>query len=243
MTKNFLLPAVSLLVSVAISSLYSANPAHALGEKHRKFFRCPITVQDSNDSTVQKTEQIDVSSDVSEWLLNERVIVLSKEINDELAEAVIPQLLYLDRKAPGKDIYLYINSPGGDITAGMAIYDAMRSLKSDVVTVSMGQSSSMASILLAGGKKGKRFALPNSRILIHQPSGDTWGKVTDLEIEVKELLYLKKHLNHLLADFTGQPLKRIEFDTERDFFMSAQEAKAYGIVDQVVNQLPSASRP
>lgn len=125
----------------------------------------------------------------------------------------------------------------------MAIYDVMRSLKSDIATVGMGQSSSIASVLLAGGTKGKRFALPNSRILIHQPSGGTWGKVTDVEIEAKELLYSKKQLNYLLAEFTGQPLKRIELDTERDFYMSAQEAKAYGIVDKIITQLPSHSRP
>ncbi|XHX77742.1 MAG: ATP-dependent Clp protease proteolytic subunit [Stenomitos frigidus ULC029] len=180
---------------------------------------------------------------MSDWLLSERVILLSKEIDDEVAEAIIPQLLYLDRKAPGKDIYLYINSPGGYITAGMAIYDAMRSLKSDVVTVSMGQSSSMASMLLAGGTKGKRFALPNSRIMIHQPLGGVDGQATDVAIEAKEILYQKKRLNDLLAQFTGQPLKRIDVDTDRNFYMSAQEAKAYGIVDKVITQLPSSSRP
>lgn len=243
MTKHLFLPCISILVSVAISSLYPVNSANALGEKHRKFSRCPVTAQTFNDSTVEKTEQTDVSGDISEWLLNERVIVLSKEIDDELAEVIIPQLLYLDHKAPGKDIYLYINSPGGDITSGMAIYDAMRSLKSDVVTVSVGQSSSMASILLAGGTKGKRLALPSARIMIHQPLGGTWGQATAVEIEVKELLYFKKRLNALLADFTGQSLKRIELDTERDFYMSAQEAKAYGLVDKIITQLPSSSRP
>lgn len=243
MSKHFLLSCVSIFAGMVISSVYPANPVHALSERHKKFSRCPGTAQNANESTVQKHEQTEVNTNVGEWLLNERVIVLSTEIDEEVAESVIPQLLYLDRKAPGKDIYLYINSPGGDITSGMAIYDAMRSLKSDVVTVSMGEASSMASILLAGGTKGKRFALPNSRIMIHQPLGGTWGQATAVEIEVKELLYLKKQLNGLLAGFTGQPLKRIELDTERDFYMSAQEAKAYGIVDKVITQLPSDSRP
>ncbi len=243
MTTKFFLLCMPILASIAISGLYPASPASALGKKHTKFSRCSVTAQNSSDSTVQKTEQTDVNTDVSEWLLNERVIVLSKEIDEDVAESVIPQLLYLDRKAPGKDIYLYINSPGGDITSGMAIYDAMRSLKSDVVTVSIGEASSMASILLAGGTKGKRFALPNSRIMIHQPWGGVDGQATDVAIEAKEILYQKKQLNRLLADFTGQPLQRIDVDTDRNFYMSAQEAKVYGIVDKVITQLPSNSRP
>ncbi|MBW4469740.1 MAG: ATP-dependent Clp protease proteolytic subunit [Stenomitos rutilans HA7619-LM2] len=226
---------------MAIASLYPANSAQALGEKHKRDSRCSVVAQDN--STTQKAEQPDINSNISEWLLNERVIVLSKEIDAELAEAVIPQLLYLDRKAPGKDIYVYINSPGGEITSGMAIYDTMRSLKSDVVTVSIGEASSMASILLAGGTKGKRLALPNSRIMIHQPLGGAGGQATEAEIEIKELLYQKKQLTQLLSQNTGQSLKRIATDTDRNFYMSAQEAKAYGIVDQVVKQLPSASRP
>lgn len=160
-----------------------------------------------------------------------------------MAENIIAQLLFLDAQAPGKDIYLYINSSGGDITAGLAMYDTMRSLRSNVVTVSLGEASSMASLLLAGGTKGKRFALPNSRIMIHQPLGGTWGQASEIAIAAKEILYLRSVLNRLLAESTGQPLKRIEVDSDRDFYLSAEQAKAYGIIDKVVSKLPSASRP
>jgi ATP-dependent Clp protease protease subunit len=160
-----------------------------------------------------------------------------------MAESVVSQLLYLDSQAPEKDIYLYINSGGGGINAGLAIYDTMRSLRSQVVTVSLGEASSMASFLLAGGTKGKRLALPNSRIMIHQPLGGANGQASDLAIVAKEILYLRSLLNRLLAEFTGQPLKRIEADTDRDFYMSAEEAKAYGIIDKVLSKLPSRSYP
>lgn len=160
-----------------------------------------------------------------------------------MAEAVIAQLLYFDSQAPGKDIYLYINSSGGEVTAGLSMYDTMRSLRSNVVTVCLGEASSMASILLAGGTKGKRLALPNSRIMIHQPSTGVQGLASDIAIEAKEILYLRGVLNRLLVESTGQPLKRIETDTDRDFFMSAEQAKAYGIIDQVIKKLPSASHP
>ena len=160
-----------------------------------------------------------------------------------MAEHVVSQLLYLDSQAPGKDIYLYITSGGGDIKPGLAIYDTMRALRSNVVTVSLGEASSMASFLLAGGTRGKRLALPNSRIMIHQPLGGTWGQASEIAIAAKEILYLRSLLNRLLAEFTGQPLKRIEVDSDRDFFMSAEQAKAYGIIDKVINKLPSASHP
>jgi ATP-dependent Clp protease, protease subunit len=243
MTKYYFPPFLSFSTSIVAFALISVSAADA---RPKKFDNCFSRAQAPDSSTQHHdADQQDFNGQVSEWLLNERTIVISKKIDDELAETIIPQLLYLDRKASGKDIYLYINSPGGDITSGMAIYDAMRSLKSDVVTVSVGQSSSMASILLADGTKGKRFALPNSRIMIHQPLliGFYGGQATEVEIEAKEILYQRKQINSLLFGFTGQPLKRIEIDTERDFYMSAQEAKAYSIVDQVVNQLPSASRP
>jgi len=181
--------------------------------------------------------------ETSQWLLSKRIVLLTGEITPELAEKVVSQLIFLDAKAPGKDIYLYINSEGGDISSGLAIYDTIRALKSDVVTVSLGQSSSMASFLLASGTKGKRFALANSRIMIHQPWTVAGGQASDIAIAAKEILRLKSLLNSLLAELTGQPLKKIEVDTDRDFFMSAQEAKVYGIVDKVINQLPSASRP
>ena len=180
---------------------------------------------------------------VDEWLSSERIVFISGEINAEMAEHVVSQLLYLDSQAPGKDIYLYITSGGGDIKPGLAIYDTMRALRSNVVTVSLGEASSMASFLLAGGTRGKRLALPNSRIMIHQPLGGTWGQASEIAIAAKEILYLRSLLNRLLAEFTGQPLKRIEVDSDRDFFMSAEQAKAYGIIDKVINKLPSASHP
>lgn len=179
---------------------------------------------------------------IAQWLLSKRIVLLTGEITPELAEKVVSQLIFLDAKAPGKDIYLYINSEGGYIQPGLAIYDTIKSLKSDVVTVSVGECSSMAAVLLASGTKGKRFALPNSRIMIHQPLGyGVEGPASDIAIAAKEILYLKSLLNSLLAQLTGQPIKKIEVDTDRNFFMSAQEAKVYGIVDKVINQLPSAS--
>ncbi len=183
------------------------------------------------------------STSIGEWLSDERIVFVSGEIAADMAENIIAQLLFLDAQAPGKDIYLYINSSGGDITAGLAMYDTMRSLRSNVVTVSLGEASSMASLLLAGGTKGKRFALPNSRIMIHQPLGGTWGQASEIAIAAKEILYLRSVLNRLLAESTGQPLKRIEVDSDRDFYLSAEQAKAYGIIDKVVSKLPSASRP
>jgi len=172
-------------------------------------------------------------------------VFLTGEIDATLAQSLIAELLYLDAQAPGKDIYLYINSDGGDVTAGLAIYDVMRSLRSNIVTVSMGEASSMASILLAGGTKGKRFVLPNTRIMIHQPWSYLPETVTasELQIAARESLNSKTKLNQMLAEMTGQPLKRIEADTERDYFMSAQEAKAYGLIDGIVNRLPSTQNP
>jgi ATP-dependent Clp protease, protease subunit len=183
------------------------------------------------------------SSNVGEWLSGERIVFITGEIDAAMAESVIAQLLYLDSQAPGKDIYLYINSGGGSITAGLAIYDTMRALRSNVVTVSLGEASSMASLLLAGGTQGKRLALPNSRIMIHQPLGGTSGQASEIAIEAKEILYLRSRLNQLLAESTGQPLKKIEGNTDRNLYMSADQAKAYGIIDKVVNKLPSASQP
>ncbi|MGA9379992.1 MAG: ATP-dependent Clp protease proteolytic subunit [Phormidium sp.] len=179
-----------------------------------------------------------IDPEIAQWLLSKRIILLTGEITPELAERVVSQLIFLDAKAPGKDIYLYINSEGGDIQPGLAIYDTIKSLKSDVVTVSLGESSSMAAMLLASGTKGKRFAMPNSRIMIHQPTGGAGGQASEIAIAAKEILHSRTLLNSLLAQLTGQPIKKIEVDTDRDFFMSAQEAKVYGIVDKVINQLP-----
>jgi len=195
---------------------------------------------------ISTPDPADADASPDAWLLKERIVFLSSEIDGALAEKVMTQLLYLDAIAPGKDIYLYLNSPGGEIPAGMAIYDTLRSLRSDVVTVSIGSSMSMASLLLAAGTKGKRLALPNTRIMIHQPLLPRvyiTGQASEVAIEAKELLYLKRKLGQLMADLTGQPLSRIEADSDRDFYLSAQEAKAYGLVDRVVHQLPSASRP
>jgi ATP-dependent Clp protease protease subunit len=186
-----------------------------------------------------KNKQID--PEIDRWLRSKRIVLLTGRITPELAERITSELIFLDAKAPGKDIYLYINSKGGEIQPGLAIYDTIKSLKSDVVTVSVGECSSMAAMLLASGTKGKRFALPNSRIMIHQPTSGVDGQASEIAIEAKEILYLKSLLNSLLAQLTGQPINKIEVDSDRDFFMSAQEAKVYGIVDKVINQLPSAS--
>ena len=169
-------------------------------------------------------------------LYRERIIFLGRSINDSLANQLIAVMLYLDSEDPGKPIYLYINSPGGSVTAGMAIYDTMQHIKSDVVTICVGLAASMGAFLLAAGTKGKRLALPHSRIMIHQPLGGVQGRrqATDIEIEAKEILRIRQLLNEILAEHTGQPLEKIEKDTDRDFFMSAEEAKEYGIIDKVI---------
>lgn len=172
--------------------------------------------------------------DIYSRLLKERIIFLGDQVTAELANAIVAQLLYLEADDPEKDIFLYINSPGGSVTAGMAIYDTMQHIRPDVVTICVGLAASMGAFLLAAGAKGKRMSLPHSRIMIHQPLGGAQGQATDIEIQAKEILYHKQRLNELLAYHTGQPFDRIAADTERDFFMSAEEAKNYGLVDQVV---------
>ncbi|KOR36790.1 MULTISPECIES: ATP-dependent Clp protease proteolytic subunit [Planktothricoides] len=169
-------------------------------------------------------------------LARERIIFIGEQIDDELANEVIAILLYLDSEDAGKDIILYINSPGGSVTSGMAIYDTMQHIKSDVVTICVGLAASMGSFLLAAGAKGKRLALPNSRIMIHQPSGGTRGQATDIEIEAREIIRIRQQLNQIYADRTGQPLQKIEKDMDRDFFMSAAEAKEYGLIDRVIEE-------
>ncbi|MDZ8104819.1 MAG: ATP-dependent Clp protease proteolytic subunit [Nostoc sp. DedQUE12a] len=168
----------------------------------------------------------------------ERIIFLGEEIDDKIANEIIAFLLYLDSEDPGKDIYIYINSPGGMVTSGLAIYDTMQHIKSDVVTICTGLAASMGSFLLAGGAKGKRLALPHSRIMIHQPSGGTRGQASDIEIEAREILRIRHQLNQIYADNTGQTLAKIEKDMDRDFFMSAQEAKEYGLIDRVIEERP-----
>ena len=174
--------------------------------------------------------------DLYSRLLRERIVFLGDQVTDALADTIVAQLLFLDAEDPERDIQLYINSPGGSVTAGMAIYDTMQQVRPDVVTICYGLAASMGAFLLTGGAKGKRLSLPSSRIMIHQPLGGAQGQAVDIEIQAKEILYHKRTLNELLAYHTGQPLEKIERDTERDFFMSAEEATAYGLIDQVVSR-------
>ena len=174
--------------------------------------------------------------DIYSRLLRERIIFLGKQVTDELADSIAAQLLVLDAEDPEKDIQLYINSPGGSVYAGMAIYDAMQQVRPDVVTICFGLAASMGAFLLSGGTKGKRMALPSSRIMIHQPLGGAQGQAVDIEIQAKEILFIKQQLNEMIAEHTGQPLSRIAEDTERDFYMSAQEAKEYGLIDEVISR-------
>jgi ATP-dependent Clp protease, protease subunit len=172
--------------------------------------------------------------DIYSRLLRERIIFLGTDVNDTIADAIIAQMLFLEAEDPEKDIQLYINSPGGSITAGMGIYDTMNQVKCDVATICFGLAASMGAFLLSGGAKGKRMSLPSSRIMIHQPLGGAQGQAVDIEIMAKEILYHKSTLNGLMAEHTGQPLSKIEEDTERDYFMSAEEAKDYGLIDKVI---------
>ena len=183
---------------------------------------------------VEQTSRGERSYDIFSRLLNDRIVMLTEEVNDTSASLVVAQLLYLEGQDPTKDISLYINSPGGSVTAGMSIYDTMQYIKCDVSTICMGMAASMGAFLLAAGAKGKRFALPNSDIMIHQPSGGAQGQATDILIHANHIARTKKKLNEILAERTGQPLEVIERDTERDNFMSAQEAADYGLVDKVI---------
>jgi len=172
--------------------------------------------------------------DIYSRLLKERVVFLVGEVNDQTANLVVAQLLFLESENPDKDISLYINSPGGSVSAGLAIYDTLQFIKPDVSTLCMGLAASMGAFLLSAGTKGKRFALPNARVMIHQPLGGARGQASDIEIQAREILYLKERLNNLLAEHTGQPVENISRDTDRDNFMSAEDAKAYGLIDQVL---------
>jgi len=174
--------------------------------------------------------------DIYSRLLRERVIFLVGPVNDQAANLVVAQLLFLESENPDKDISFYINSPGGSVSAGMSVYDTMQFIKPDVSTLCMGLAASMGAFLLAAGAKGKRFALPNSRIMIHQPSGGTQGQATDIEIQAREILKLRESLNTILAERTGQSLEKIRADSERDYFMSSVEAKEYGLIDQVLDR-------
>ena len=186
---------------------------------------------------VEQTSKGERSYDIYSRLLKERIIFLSEEVNDVTASLVVAQLLFLDAEDPGKDIYLYINSPGGSVTAGMAIYDTMQYIKSDVCTICIGMAASMGAFLLAAGKKGKRFALPNSTIMIHQPLGGVQGQASDIKIHTDYLLMIKDKLNRILSENTGKPLEQIEKDTDRDNFLSSKEAKEYGLIDEVMTSI------
>lgn len=185
-------------------------------------------------TVIEASSNGEKSFDIFSRLLRERIIFLGEEIDDEMANSIVAQLLVLDAENPEKDIMMYINSPGGVITAGMAIYDTMKHVRADVATICLGEAASMGAFLLSGGTKGKRMALPSARIMIHQPLGGAQGQATDIEIEAKEILRMKKELNTLLAEHTGQPLEKIYADTERDNYMSAQEAVEYGLIDKVI---------
>jgi ATP-dependent Clp protease, protease subunit len=185
---------------------------------------------------VEQTHRGERSYDIYSRLLKDRIIMLGTEIDDDVANVIVAQLLFLESEDPDKDISLYINSPGGSVTAGLAIYDTIQYVKPQVATICIGQAASMGAVLLACGAKGKRSALPNSRIMIHQPLGGARGQATDMEIQVKEIIRLKQRLNEILQKHTGQPMERIEKDTDRDFFMGSPEAKAYGLIDEVVVQ-------
>ncbi len=183
---------------------------------------------------VEQTARGERSYDIFSRLLNDRIVMLSDEVNDTTASLVVAQLLYLEGQDPEKEISLYINSPGGSITAGMAIYDTMNYVKCDVSTICIGMAASMGAFLLAAGAKGKRMALPNSEIMIHQPSGGAQGPASDIKIMAERILKMRQKINKILADVSGQPLEVIERDTDRDYFMSAEEAKKYGIVDKII---------
>jgi ATP-dependent Clp protease protease subunit len=194
-------------------------------------------------TVIEQTHRGERGWDIFSRLLKERIIFLGSAINDEIANVVIAQLLFLESEDPEKDVMLYINSPGGHVTAGLAIYDTIQHVRCDVATICMGQASSMGSFLLAAGAKGKRSALPNSRIMIHQPLAGFQGQATEIEIHARELLKTRENLNRLLAKHTGQPVEKIQVDTERDYFMSAEEAKTYGLIDEVfTRKKPEAAK-
>jgi ATP-dependent Clp protease protease subunit len=185
---------------------------------------------------IEQTSRGERSYDIYSRLLKDRIIFLGEEVTDVSASVVVAQLLFLEAEDPGKDIHLYINSPGGSVTAGMAIYDTMNYIKCDVSTICVGMAASMGAFLLAGGAKGKRFALPNAEVMIHQPSGGARGQATDIKIVADNILKTKKKLNEILAENTGKPIEVIEVDTERDNYMSAEEAKEYGLIDSIITR-------
>jgi ATP-dependent Clp protease, protease subunit len=199
-----------------------------------------LNVQNVIPMVVEQSSRGERAFDIFSRLLRERIIFLGTPIDDMVSNLIVAQLLFLEAEDPEKDIFLYINSPGGSVTAGMAIYDTMKHIRPKVSTICVGLAASMGAFLLSAGEKGKRLSLPHARIMIHQPLGGAQGQATDIAIMAKEILYHKTRLNQLMAEHTGQPLERIERDTDRDFFMSAEEAKEYGLVDQVIVRRPVA---
>ncbi len=183
---------------------------------------------------IEQSSRGERAYDIYSRLLKDRIIFMGEQVHDGMANTIIAQMLFLESEDPDKDINLYINSPGGSVTAGLAIYDTMQYIKPAVATICMGQTTSMAALLLAAGAKGKRYALPHARIMIHQPLGGAQGQATDIDIHAREILKIRDLLNEILAEHTGQPIEKIRQDTERDFFMSAHEAKEYGIIDKVI---------
>jgi ATP-dependent Clp protease protease subunit len=191
---------------------------------------------------IEQTNRGERAYDIYSRLLKDRIIIIGTPIDDNSANLIIAQLLFLEAEDPEKDISMYVNSPGGLVTSGLAIYDTMQYIKSDVSTICVGQASSMAAVLLAAGARGKRFALPNARVLIHQPLGGFQGQATDIGIHAKEILKVRERLNEVLAKHTGQSLERIRLDTERDYFLSSEEAREYGLIDGILERVPVAAK-
>ncbi|WP_288260756.1 ATP-dependent Clp endopeptidase proteolytic subunit ClpP [uncultured Prochlorococcus sp.] len=214
-----------------------------MNSEKKHLIQSSISSYESNHKTIAAVPTVIEQSgrgerafDIYSRLLRERIIFLGTGINDQVSDSLVAQLLFLEAEDPEKDIQIYINSPGGSVTAGMAIYDTMQQISPDVVTICFGVAASMGAFLLSGGTKGKRLALPNSRIMIHQPLGGAQGQAVEIEIQAKEILFLKKTLNSLLAEHTGQPLEKINEDTERDYFLSPSEAVEYGLIDKVIKK-------
>ena len=214
-----------------------------MNSEKKHLIQSSISSYESNNKTIAAVPTVIEQSgrgerafDIYSRLLRERIIFLGTGINDQVSDSLVAQLLFLEAEDPEKDIQIYINSPGGSVTAGMAIYDTMQQISPDIVTICFGVAASMGAFLLSGGTKGKRLALPNSRIMIHQPLGGAQGQAVEIEIQAKEILFLKKTLNALLAEHTGQPLEKINEDTERDYFLSPSEAVEYGLIDKVIKK-------
>jgi ATP-dependent Clp protease, protease subunit len=216
--------------------MVSSQSPHHNSIQSRSEFQLQAIAAGVIPMVVEQSGRGERAFDLYSRLLRERIIFLGSDVNDDVANTIAAQMLFLEAEDPEKDIQLYINSPGGSISAGMAIYDTMKQVRCDVATICYGLAASMGAFLLSGGTKGKRMALPNARIMIHQPLGGAQGQAVDIEIKAREILYLKGLLNQLMADHTGQPLSRLEADTDRDFFMSPDDAKAYGLIDRVITR-------